>query len=360
VSPHDVVARELFAEVMAPLVLGGDVRPGHAIGARAALALTQAAGTEAVDSALFDRVQRARVRRARRLVPVDELGPATDAEWTLSAALHDVLQAVNPTFDGTLRRSMARRILDLAVETLERVPPPQTAGEALSRHTWFARVTALARTDTTVSWWSGSRVYRGEAPPARLQAWPGVRRVSVIARPQPLLELAPLAVDRGRVVHAIDLLLDRSPLTALAVCTRSAPRFAWSGGSLALVATRAGRALALRALERLAEGDVDVALGRATRDLLERHREAAGPALGLLSERALAEASGHLPADATPTGPPDAVLARALGAAVAVGRLEGPEPGWQDGERRRLLDWLGPVAGGAAGRSATALLEGRS
>ena len=54
------------------------------------------------------------------------------------------------------------------------------------------------------------------------------------------------------------------------------------------------------------------------------------------------------------------MLARALGAAVAMARLEGREAGWPEGERRRLLDWLGPVAGGAAGRSATALLEGRA
>ena len=35
----DAIAERLFAGVMAPLVLGGAIRPGHAIGARAALAL---------------------------------------------------------------------------------------------------------------------------------------------------------------------------------------------------------------------------------------------------------------------------------------------------------------------------------
>jgi len=354
------IARDLFAGVMGPLVLGGAVQPGHAIGARRAFALTQDEGTEAASAELFDQVQRARLRRARRLCPIDGLPPASDAEWALGAALHDLLQAVNPDFDGSLRRSMAKRILDVAIATLDRVPAPRTAAEALSRHTWFARLVDLARIDTSVTWWAGSRVYRGVAPPTRLQAWPELRRVSVVANPMPLLELTPLAVGRDRIAHALELLLDRSPLTSIAACTRAAPRFAWSGGSLALVASSVGRALALRALERLPDGEVEVALGRATRDLLERRRDAAGPALGLLSERSIAAAAGHLPGGSAPNGTPDAVLARALGATVAMARLEGREAGWPERERRTLLDWLGPVAGGASGRSAAALLEGRT
>ena len=358
VADLHVVARDLFAAVMAPLGLGGEVRPGHAIGGKNALALTQALGVEAAAADLFDRVQNARVRRARRLVPIDSLPPPTDAEWALSAALHDVLQAANPTFEGTLRRSMARRILDVAIATLDRIPSPQTAAEALSRHSWFARVPALTRTDTSVSWWSGSRVYRGVAPPARLQAWPGVRRVTVIERAHPLLELTPLAVDRDRLTHAVALLLDRSPLTALATCTRGAPTFAWSGGSLGLAASSTGRALALRALDQLPDVAVDEALGRATRALLERRRDLAEPALALLSERAIAAAGGHGAVDTATVTSADAALARALGAAVAVRRLESGEAGWREGERRRLLDWLGPVVGATAGQGAAALLEG--
>lgn len=125
-----VAARDLFAAVMAPLVLGGDVRPGHAIGGKLALALTQALGLEAAAADLFDHVQDARVRRARRLAPIDHLPPPAGAEWAMSAALHDVLQAANPTFEGTLRRSMARRILDVAIATLDRIPasPDRSGG----------------------------------------------------------------------------------------------------------------------------------------------------------------------------------------------------------------------------------------
>ena len=168
-----VVARDLFAAVMAPLGARRR-RAARARHRRQERARADAGpGLEAAAADLLDRVQNARVRRARRLVPIDSLPPPTDAEWAMSAALHDVLQAANPTFEGTLRRSMARRILDVAIATLDRIPPPRTAADALSRHSWFARVPALTRTDTSVSWWSGSRVYRGVAPPARLQAWPG-------------------------------------------------------------------------------------------------------------------------------------------------------------------------------------------
>ena len=308
-------------------------------------------------AALFDQVQRARLRRARRLLPVDTLDPATDAEWTLCAAWHDTLQAANPTFDGTLRRSMAARILDLAIAALDRVPAPATAGQALSRHTWFARAMDLCRTDTSVSWWSGSRIYRGAPPPLRLQAWPGIRRVTVIERRTRLVELTPLAVDREQLTRAVSLLLDRSPLTAIATCTRTAPRFAWTGGSLALVATRAGCALALRALGAQPEAEVDAALGRATGSLLEMRREAADPALSLLSERALADVAGHVP-PMTASTPPDALFGRALGAVVALGRLENHEAGWREADRRRLLDGLAALASSSAGQRARRLLQG--
>ena len=203
------IARGLFEGVMAPLVLGGALRPQHAVGARRALALTQAIGIHAIDAALFDRVQRLRVRRARRLVPIDALGPPTDMEWALAAALNDLLQAANPVFDGALRRSSAARILESCVATIAHVRPPTTVGDALSRHTWLSPTSELTRTDTRVSWWTGSQTFRGEAPPARLQAWPGVRRVSVVAQHVPLVDLTPLAVDRDDLVVALEKLLDR-------------------------------------------------------------------------------------------------------------------------------------------------------
>jgi len=61
------------------------------------------------------------------------------------------------------------------------VPEPVHVLDALARHTWFARVLDVARTDTIVSWWTGSRTYLGIEAPRRLRAWPELRRVNVVA-----------------------------------------------------------------------------------------------------------------------------------------------------------------------------------
>ncbi len=310
----DAVANRLFAGVMAPLVLGGAVAPGHAIGGRTAMALGD--GRTLADRGLAAQVDLARLRRARRLVPVDVLPEPGTADWALAAAFNDLLQAANPVFDAALRRGAAVRILDLAAETIDRVAAPATVGEALSRHSWLARVPEVTRTDTTVRWWAGAREYLGVEPPDRLQAWPQLRRVQVVRRPRALLELEPIAVDRDRLSEVLTALLARTPLTDLATCTREAPPFAWRASSLGFIGAKAGRALALRALVRLPRAEVDVALGRATRSLLALGRgDMTRPALSLLADRALMEAAQ--PGDAEGGEPRDVTFAHALGALVA-------------------------------------------
>jgi hypothetical protein len=350
----EAIAQELFAGVMAPLVLGGPLRPGHAIGARTALALGQ--DRSPADPDLASRVQLARVRRARRLAPVDTLAESTPAEWAMAAMLHDLMQAANPTFDAALRRSSAVRILDVARAGIERIPAPRDVREALARHTWFARVLDVARTDTAVSWWIGSRTYLGVDPPARLTAWPDLRRVSVVATPHALLDVAPLAVDRAKLTDAMARLLARTPLTEIATCARSAPPFAWSDAALALVATHAGRTLAVRALARLPPVDVDAALGRATRDLLATRPAAAAPAVAVLAERALADAQGRFEGSRSgspPPGRPEVSFARGVGAAAALARLDAEPQAWSQRERARIEAALKAVARSSATRDAS-------
>jgi hypothetical protein len=351
------IAQRLFEGVMAPLVLGGPMRPGHAIGAKAALALGEGERTN-IDVDLEAHVRLGRVRRARRLAPIDTLESATPAEWTLAACLHDIVQATNPTFDAVLRRRSAARILDLAGEAIDRVPAPAHARDALSRHTWLARALEIARTDTAVSWWTGSRTYLGVDPPPRLQAWPELRRVTVVATPHALLDLAPLAIDRGRLTDTVARLLSRTPLTEIATCTRTDPQFAWSDPALALLSTRAGRTLALRALGELPPSDVDGALGRATRDLMAARRAAAGPAIALLADRALADAQGYeaRAPGAVAAGRSEAVFARGLGAAAAIRDLEGREASWQPEEWRRIRESLGAATRTEEAQRAAALL----
>jgi len=342
--PPSALAERLFAAVVAPLVLGGKVVPSGAIGPRAASALHDA--RLACEGPLVREVTGARVRRARSLAPVDTVPELAASDWVLAAALHDLLHAANPGFSTPLRRGAARRILESAIAILESVPVPANARQALSRHSWLARVLEVRRTDTQVSWWSETRRFLGRDPPARVQAWPALRRVTVLRTRPALLDLAPIAVDRAIWVGAIGSLLTRSPLTDLATCGRKAPVFAWNASVLALIGEPTGRTLGLRALDRGTPADVDAALGRATRELLSlQSLPPATAILDILAERSLARVMGGgqptdpMPAEATaPTrSATDRSFARALGAAVARRSLDQTPSAWP---AARLPQWL--------------------
>jgi hypothetical protein len=282
----ETAAQRLFVGVIGPLVLGGEVAPVHAIGARVACAM---GARRPADVSLAARVASARVRRARTLVPVDAVADFAPDDWKLAAAWHDLLHATNPGFCTPFRRGAAERILESAVAILDRTPNPATVREALSRHSWMARILDVHRTDTEVSWWSETRRFLGREPPVRLRAWPSLRRVSVVRTRRAVLDLDPIAVERGAWTSAFASLLTRSPLTDLETCTRAAPAFAWTEATLALMAVPAGRRLGLRALERNSAPEVDAVLRRATRALsADGPASSVDPALSILRDRALA------------------------------------------------------------------------
>ena len=329
------LASSLHDRVLAPLVVGGAVRPVHAIGVREALAFDG----PPPDGPLAALVRTARLRAARRVVPVDALPEPGPAEWALGSALNDVFQSVNPAFATPLRRGMARRILHAAEAIVDRTARAETAAEVLARHSWFGRLFELRRTDTTVSWWVGSQTFPGSEPPARLRAWPEVRHVTVTKKRESLFDLEPLAVPRDRLVRTIASFLSLLPLTDLANCTRVEPAFAWTPSTIGFLAEPAGRRLALRAVALLPIEAADTSLGQATRALDRTEGAALAHVLRFLGERALAAASSpdDFRADATPA--PDAVFARALGAFAASAILH-EEHDWPTGERERLRTGL--------------------
>jgi hypothetical protein len=295
-------------------------------------------------------LQLARVRIARRLAPVDRLGPLRAAEWAVLAALHDLVQSTHPDLKGTFRTSAPKNVVDLVDKTLERVPPPPTVQAALSRHTLLSRMFEIARTDTTISWWVGSSTFLGKEPPSRLLAWPELRRVNVVKTPRSLMDLPAFGggVRADSFEKSIGMVLTKTPLTDLATAGRASPRFSWTAEALALVGTRAGRTLALRALgPSLGNDDVDAALGRATRQLLLlRAWKPAAVALDVLGERAIAGAEVML---AKPDEPPvlgqgDAAFARAAGAYVAGRWIAMHGECFAGTERGGLLRLLAPLA----------------
>ncbi len=337
------IADRLFRLVMAPLVLGGELRPGRPIGGKNAFAL--APFTETLDKELLAHVDLGRVRVARRHVPVDRFEPPGPADWVLAAVLHDLVQCAHPE----LRLRSSSRLLQIATLTADRVGGPASVGEALARHTWFSRALEITRTDTQVSFWVGKRTFLGQDPPSRLLAWPELRRVHVDKSPRPLLELPDAGghVDPRLFSAGVASWLKKTPLTDLATCGRSSPAFAWSQETLRLVSTRAGRTLALRTQSDIAALDLETALGRATKPLIEgRASEALAIVTALLGERTLAgaveRAERRTPESEAPRE--DAFLARAVGAYGASALLAANEqaltPELASAVRGQLEPWM--------------------
>jgi hypothetical protein len=250
---HQVEA--LAHGLLGPLVLGGPARLVPPIGAKAALAVPE--GTRIVDDDLRTKVDVARVRLARTLVPLDTLPDMPSSEWTLVAALNDLLQATNHMLSGPFTRGR-HEVLIASVENLvSAVLPPRTLLEAVSRHATFARIGELVRTDTKVSWWTGSARFRGEKPPQRLYSWKELRRVRTDENTVGLADLpdGTPALSKDHWQTTLAHWLTRSPLTDIAWLTRTTPVFSWSKEALAFVATPMGSKLAARALASRATGE---------------------------------------------------------------------------------------------------------
>ncbi len=366
IDPQALCER-LFGTFLAPLVLGGAMKPEKPFGGKNALAIGD--GRPPSDSDALSRCELARVRIARKLAPIDTFDPApSGAEWALAAVLHDLVQSTHPGFDALFRRSGPARILTVIDKTLEQVPPPRNVGEALSRHTWFSRMFDLARTDVEVKWWTGSATFLGEEPPKRLTAWPEMRRVQQTRTPRPLMDLptSGASVDNNRFTTIVESFLSKTPLTDLATLNRAGPLFAWRHESLALCATHAGRTIVLRALGQLPDRQVDAALGRATRQLFAaKALRALVLAIDLLRDRALMSASARIGAnDREPEpltlGPEhnDAAFAVSAGAIAATHWIAQTGGGFGEAERKTLLRVLSPAASSAAAKEVKALLPG--
>lgn len=255
---------ELGERVLAPLVLGGAVHPVRPFGAK--LALSAERGFRMADEELESRIDVARVRQARRVAPIDYLGPPTPGEWSMVAALNDLLQASNHELSGVMTRGRHQALLESLLELAKVLSPPRTIAEVLSRHATFARLFDLVRKDVRVSWWTGSASFRGREANRRLLSWPELRRVH---SEEKRVGLHAMADDLPRVPkHAFEegilALLRHTPLTDLATAARKAPEFAWSAPAVALVSTDVGRTLARRVIVRAAREEAIAALRRAT------------------------------------------------------------------------------------------------
>lgn len=275
---------ELVTQVLGPLVLGGRVDPVRPFGPRLGLAIGE--GRKINDSDLRSRLDVARVRIARLLAPVDTVSDIAPEEIALVASLNDLLQVSNLDLSGPFTRSRHANLLQSATSLARAVPAPRTIAEAISRHTVTARALEVMRTDTTVSWWTGSASFRGKPAPHRLLAWRELRRVREDQRQVPFVDMgtdAPL-LTADMWLDAVSTWLARSPLTDLSTAGRRSPAFRWSEPTLSLIATIPGRSLAFRALSRQRAADVTGAIERAAAGLQGGPAELQSLATGFAQE----------------------------------------------------------------------------
>ena len=275
---------ELAHAVLAPLVLGGPMHLVRPFGAR--LGLSLGIQREIVDLDLRSRLDVARVRRARLLAPVDTLPALDEGDWAVLAAFNDLVQLTNQHFVIVFMRCNYARLLGNLRWLCERIPAPRDVLGAIARHATFGRALELVRTDSAVTWWTGSARFRGETPPSRLTAWKGLRRVEIDAKRVPLTEmtLGLKGIGADEFNEVLSLWLTRSPLTDLAEAARRAPAFSWSASTLSLIATSPGRSLAFRALARQPGERVAAALSRANAQVPSSLDEARELALAFTQE----------------------------------------------------------------------------
>ncbi len=241
-------AAELFDRVLKPLVLGGTIRPLEPIGAKKAVQIAEQA-VQSMSAVDVSWVNAARIRNVRYLCPLDVLPSLSRFEWLMIMALNDLICSTDPEIESFLSSDRSAQAVHGALEILALVPAAKTVGEALARHATFHALTRVCRTDTTVSWWCGSRCFVGRTPPNRFLSWPRVRRVHT-KREELTLGCMAAGSESAKAdyLEGIKALLARTPLTDLATAARTIPVFAWSSPTLSMLCGTSGRTVALRAL----------------------------------------------------------------------------------------------------------------
>src|SRR5262249_36545236 len=138
----------------------------------------------------------------------------------------------------------------------------------------------------------------------------------------------------------------------------------WTHENLALSATHAGRTIVIRALALLPQKSVDTALGRATKQLFAAKAvRALFVAVDLLRDRALMAATARLGKDdpeplvlGAAAEQNDAAFALGTGALVASHWIAQTGGGFNESERRAILQVLAPAAQSSAAKEVKALL----
>lgn len=259
------VAHHLTTFVL-PLVKGEQVHVGAPISPQ-----TLEEMQRDLDSAVVEQeaVDDARIEVASTLVcrpPPLILEPE---DLALTAGLYNTLAAIHPGTDSVLvTEKQRRRVLDAAL-TMVSQPATHNRQRVLGRHALFHGLFGLSRPDVTVSWWTGSARFFGQAPPARLLSWRSLRRVHEETTQTTFEEL----LGTAETAPVIATLLRRTPLTQLLGATRAAPPLHWEDAVFVLRDGELARAVAYRLLPETPSRDQLLGVARlsaAFEQMLER------------------------------------------------------------------------------------------
>jgi hypothetical protein len=201
-----------------PLVEGGELHVRAPVGRAALTAWEVSLGELAELTTAIDEV-RARLAADLMVRPPPIVFAAGDLR--LAVALHDALVLAHPV-SATWPARRGRRGLEAFVsELIADAGAPVDRLDVVARHTLLRGLPELIRRDVRLTWWTGSAEFRGVAPPRRLTAWPGIRRVREEQSAAPLGE-----VVQGEAAGLASALLAGSPLTDLLSAGEPARAFA--------------------------------------------------------------------------------------------------------------------------------------
>lgn len=167
--------RPFVSDFLLPIVRGGPAHVGRPLGLRAVARFQRDLPLN--DDDVIAKLAARRLAIATRVAPATTPPPLDEATLRLGAALHDLLALGHPELGGP-RSRRAERVAAAALE-LASIGAPQSAREAVNRHSLLARLPEIVRVDRTVYFWLGQQTFVGRRPPPGVTAWPKLRRVRI-------------------------------------------------------------------------------------------------------------------------------------------------------------------------------------
>jgi hypothetical protein len=233
---------DFLEQFVLPLVRGGELFVGRPVTPAELVQFEQAlphasVALVAVDEARSDAIAELVVRPPALVLDADEL--------SLAAALHNLLFLEHPVVDSWVSSSGRLERVRESAQRFAARPAALDRHTLLARHGLLHNLFDITRTDTTVSWWTGSIRYFGQKPPARLTRWRTVRRVR---EDTTLAGYGELLGDPD-VESVIAELLRLTPLTDLLSHPREGPPLGWEQAVVVLRDPELARAVAYRALK---------------------------------------------------------------------------------------------------------------